>query len=128
LIPSRPITLWDQRVFTHNQFDELKRPQDEWGRSEAFCSHPSTDDIQEHTNEKGEKEQIHLTRHGNDQDHMNIGHGKHDCSEKLLEQFLNSHYMKNDDSVYTRSSKKFSSDHFIANFETSGACIESSLL
>mmetsp|Transcript_15796 Transcript_15796/g.23737 ORF Transcript_15796/g.23737 Transcript_15796/m.23737 type:complete len:254 (-) Transcript_15796:36-797(-) len=33
---SRPVVLWDERIITHNQFDEQEYPQDEWGRSERF--------------------------------------------------------------------------------------------
>jgi len=124
--PARPLTLWDQRVFTHNQFDELKRPQDAWGRSAAFCSYPSNDEFQEHINEKGEIQQMYTSSHGKDQ--VCLGEGNFDCSSRLLEQFLDSHYTKTDDRIYTRHSKKVPSDRYIENFENHGACIESNLL
>ena len=129
MIPSRPLTFCDQRAFTHNRFDELKSPQDKWGRSAAFCSvYSSSDDIQERTHDYGDDQQIDISRRCKDKDYMNIGGGKHDCSGELLEQFLNSHYTKNDDNMSTRYSNKVPSDHFIANFENHGARIESNLL
>lgn len=33
---SRPVTLMDERMFTHGQFDEGRYPTDEWGRCEVF--------------------------------------------------------------------------------------------
>lgn len=29
----RPLALWDERIFTHNQFQEVQMPTDSWGRS-----------------------------------------------------------------------------------------------
>ena len=33
---TRPLALWDERIFTHNQFEELRMPTDSWGRSSRF--------------------------------------------------------------------------------------------
>jgi hypothetical protein len=124
--PARPLALWDQRVFTHNQFDELKRPQDAWGRSAAFCSNPNNDELKENINEKVEIQQKYISSHGKDQ--VCVGEGNSDGSKQLLEQFLDSHYTKTDDRIYTRYSKKVPFDRYIAKFENHGACIEANLL
>lgn len=33
---TRPLALWDERIFTHNQFEELRMPTDSWGRSSRY--------------------------------------------------------------------------------------------
>lgn len=33
---SRPVVLWDERMFTHKQFEEESNSQDEWGRCQVF--------------------------------------------------------------------------------------------
>lgn len=131
--PNRPLTLWDQRSFTHNKFMEVEKPQDQWGRSVAFCNVPS---------EEKSNNQMYITNHDGDHVHDDERF-RSSCADKILEQFLKSHYQMdiNDNRRYTRQRKEtrvnsdgyYSSEAYdflniIRQYETNGACIESSLL
>lgn len=144
---NRPLTLWDQRSFTHNKFMEVEKPQDKWGRSVAFC----TSTVPCTSKEKGSNDQMYITNHAGDHTNTSTSASMYDdderfkssCADKLLEQFLNSHYQMdiNDNRRYTRqrqearvnsddyqSSKAYDFLNIIRQYETNGACIESSLL
>ena len=122
--PGRPVTLWDQRVFTHNRFDEIKKPQDKWGRSAAFCSYPSKEKFNEERNENGDR--FYISNHS--KDHAWEHDANFDCSGRILKQFLNSHYKRNDDEIFIRNSVKVPYDHFIEQCEDQDPCIVSHML
>lgn len=122
--PGRPLTLWDQRVFTHNRFDEIKKPQDKWGRSAAFCSYPNNHNYNEKENENGDR--FYISNHS--KDHAWEHDINYDCSGRILKQFLNSHYKRNDDEMFTRHSIEVPYDHFIEQCDDHDPCIESHML
>ncbi len=149
---NRPLTLWDQRVMTHNnQFTELQNAQDKWGRSAAFCSKPKksngergAEDQEEETfyisNHSGDNQsQWGNTSNSNSSNTSSISAGG-ECAERLLKQFLDSHYkLDANDERYSRqrqrknvpttsSSSSYNFLHIIQQYERNGACIASSLL
>lgn len=108
----------DQRVFTHNKFDEIDRPLDKWGRSSAFCPLSLQD---------GEVKVLgdfYISSHGKDE----IFYGNLDCSQQILEQFFNSHFKLDDDRLYKRSSASVTFDRLIRDYDAHGGCIKASLL
>ena len=108
----------DQRVFTHNKFDEIDRPLDRWGRSSAFCPLSLQD---------GEVKVLgdfYISSHGKDE----IFYRNLDCSAQILEQFFNSHFKLDEDRLYKRSSTSVTFDRLIRDYDTHGGCIEASLL
>jgi len=46
LSQGRPMALWDERIFTHNQFQEVQMPTDSWGRSARYCQQYSQETSQ----------------------------------------------------------------------------------
>jgi len=143
--PQRPLTLLDQRIFTHNQFDELKKPQDSWGRSAAFCHYPSSSSEIENENENDTDDgngngddnnddnmKMNISNHG--EDRVCEGGDDHDCSSRILKQFLDTHYQfRKEDRKYIRhraaaSASRVPYERIIQDYESDGACIESSLL
>lgn len=132
--PSVPVTLWDQRRFTHGQFEELKHAQDKWGRSAAFCLYASGMEAYDGN--------MYITKHGkgswendNDNNEDNDRKKNADNAPHVLKHFLNAHYKRNeDDDDFTRrlmsksSSQNFQHLRIIQAYEHSGACIESSIL
>ena len=40
------MALWDERIFTHNQFQEVQMPTDSWGRSARYCQQYSQETSQ----------------------------------------------------------------------------------
>lgn len=131
---SRPMTLWDQRIFNHDIFDEIDKPQDKWGRSAAFCQYASGDEAYE-TN-------MYISSHGKDhalssQPSSPQAALNEKTSRRILKHYLHSHYQENEDGKYIRkladSSSKSNSRHhehinIFQQYECRGACIESSLL
>jgi hypothetical protein len=116
---SRPFTLWDQRVYCHNQFDEKEKPQDKWGRSAAFCHYPrkngDAEEYQTVCDDFGKLIQMYISNHGKDQ--IMEGGNNSDCSNRILKQFLNSHYQQNEEKEYFRQSTTVPFERFIQIYE-----------
>ena len=122
IYPNRPITLWDQRVYAYNKFEERGK-QDKWGRSIAFC-HNSKD------YSSSRDVQMYISNHSKDQILGGGGVGNDsECSNRILKQFLDSHYKQDEDMNYIRKkSKTVPFERFILNFEGNEKMLESTLL
>mmetsp|Transcript_8861 Transcript_8861/g.10311 ORF Transcript_8861/g.10311 Transcript_8861/m.10311 type:complete len:129 (+) Transcript_8861:158-544(+) len=127
---------------------ELKNAQDKWGRSAAFCSKPKKNNG-ERGAEDQEEETFYISNHSGDNQSQwgntsnnssntsSISAGA-ECAERLLRQFLDSHYkLDANDERYSRqrqrknvstSSSSYDFLHIIQQYERNGACIASSLL
>mmetsp|Transcript_14045 Transcript_14045/g.15864 ORF Transcript_14045/g.15864 Transcript_14045/m.15864 type:complete len:251 (+) Transcript_14045:156-908(+) len=91
---SRPIVLWDERKFTHKQFDEKKNPEDSWGRSQSYAQIP-------HSLKKEDIESNKYTYNTTlREDHPTSRDST--ISSLILRQFLNQQFSTTDESdIYT---------------------------
>ena len=126
--PRRPLTLWDQRVNAHNQFEEQKNPQDKWGRSPAFCHYPKKEKngYIVRSDGFGRNIQMYVSNHGKDQI-IDDGNNS-DCSNRILKQFLNSHYQQDEDMKYIRHTTTVPFERFLLNYEGNVESLQSTML
>jgi RNase H-fold protein (predicted Holliday junction resolvase) len=114
---ARPLVLWDERIFTHQTFDERHDPIDKWGRCQSFA-HKNIElssDVDADVNTM-----IHTSSlrsdHSSTQDSI--------IAENILQEYMKMHsnVPNPNRSVGSRYSE------IIENIESEGHCLQSSLL
>jgi hypothetical protein len=114
---NRPITLWDERHFTHQEFQDRKMPQDGWGRSLAFCHSPlssnsdgsTTHIIDGSTSEVTCDEEGTLTYTSSNREQSYTTSNDSTVASLILNEFMKTHW---DDTIDVRNQNESNYDEY----------------